>query len=366
MGADGPLPCTPAGIVELLRANDVPVEGKHVVVIGRGLTIGRPLALLLAMQAPGCNAAVTVVHTGVEDLAGLVRQGDVVVAAAGRAGLVTAGHGQARGRGGRGRHLVGGQEAPVRRRRVGGRGGRLDHPADRRGRADDPGHAAAQRRAGRRAGVMSGAARARDRPAAVGQLHRPRRRRHPQGQAHRGAPGKRLSYQRHARRSEHWFIVRGTALVTLDGDGQVVGDSSTSRWDRPPDRERSAPMVFVEVQHGEYFGEDDIVRLEDDSADRHVRRRSHPARDGHRRPAVERGPTATGRPVLPPPGGRPPRRGTDHHHRAATTTTTVRRPPRHRADHHADRAHHDDRPPTDHDHAPPPRRTTSSQHPVGR
>jgi methylenetetrahydrofolate dehydrogenase (NADP+)/methenyltetrahydrofolate cyclohydrolase len=90
MGAGGPLPCTPAGIVELLHANDVPVEGKHVVVIGRGLTIGRPLALLLAMKRPGCNAAVTVVHTGVDDLAGLVRQGDVVVAAAGRAGLVTA------------------------------------------------------------------------------------------------------------------------------------------------------------------------------------------------------------------------------------------------------------------------------------
>ncbi len=89
MGAPGPLPCTPAGIVDLLHAYDVPVESRHVVVIGRGLTIGRPLALLLAMKRPGCNAAVTVVHTGVEDLAGLVRQGDVVVAAAGRAGLVT-------------------------------------------------------------------------------------------------------------------------------------------------------------------------------------------------------------------------------------------------------------------------------------
>jgi methylenetetrahydrofolate dehydrogenase (NADP+)/methenyltetrahydrofolate cyclohydrolase len=89
MGAPGALPCTPAGIVELLYANDVPVEGKHVVVIGRGLTIGRPLALLLAMKRTGCNAAVTVVHTGVKDMAELVRQGDVVVAAAGRAGLVT-------------------------------------------------------------------------------------------------------------------------------------------------------------------------------------------------------------------------------------------------------------------------------------
>jgi methylenetetrahydrofolate dehydrogenase (NADP+)/methenyltetrahydrofolate cyclohydrolase len=83
------LPCTPAGIVELLAAYSVPVEGRHAVVIGRGLTIGRPLALLLASKRPGCNAAVTVVHTGVKDLAGIVATGDVVVAAAGRAGLVT-------------------------------------------------------------------------------------------------------------------------------------------------------------------------------------------------------------------------------------------------------------------------------------
>jgi methylenetetrahydrofolate dehydrogenase (NADP+) / methenyltetrahydrofolate cyclohydrolase len=89
MGAPGPLPCTPAGIVDLLAAYDVPVEGRHVVIIGRGLTIGRPLSLLLASKRPGCNAAVTVVHTGVKDLADLVRTGDVVVAAAGRAGLVT-------------------------------------------------------------------------------------------------------------------------------------------------------------------------------------------------------------------------------------------------------------------------------------
>lgn len=89
MGAPGPISCTPAGIVELLHAYDVPVEGRHVVVIGRGLTIGRPLALLLAMKRPGCNAAVTVVHTGVEDFAGIVATADVVVAAAGHAGLVT-------------------------------------------------------------------------------------------------------------------------------------------------------------------------------------------------------------------------------------------------------------------------------------
>jgi methylenetetrahydrofolate dehydrogenase (NADP+) / methenyltetrahydrofolate cyclohydrolase len=89
MGRPGPLPCTPSGIVELLAANEVPVEGRHVVIIGRGLTIGRPLALLLALKRPHCNAAVTVVHTGVADLGSYVRSGDVVVAAAGSPGIVT-------------------------------------------------------------------------------------------------------------------------------------------------------------------------------------------------------------------------------------------------------------------------------------
>ena len=89
MGTPGPLPCTPAGIVELLAANSVPVEGKHVVIIGRGLTIGRPLSLLLAMKRSGCNAAVTVVHTGVDDMGALTRTADVLVAAAGVDGLVT-------------------------------------------------------------------------------------------------------------------------------------------------------------------------------------------------------------------------------------------------------------------------------------
>jgi len=90
MGAPGPLPCTPAGIVELLHAYDVPVSGRHVVIVGRGLTIGRPLALLMALKRPGLNAAVTVVHTGVANLGDYVRQGDIVVAAAGVANLVTA------------------------------------------------------------------------------------------------------------------------------------------------------------------------------------------------------------------------------------------------------------------------------------
>ena len=83
MGAPGPLPCTPAGIVELLREYQVPVEGKHVVIVGRGLTIGRPLALLLALKRPGCNAAVSVVHTGVKNLRDYTLQADVLVAAAG-------------------------------------------------------------------------------------------------------------------------------------------------------------------------------------------------------------------------------------------------------------------------------------------
>ena len=89
MGKPGPLPCTPAGIVELLAAYDVPVEGRHVVIVGRGLTIGRPLALLLALRRPHCNAAVTVVHTGVPDIGSYLRTADVIVAAAGSAGLVT-------------------------------------------------------------------------------------------------------------------------------------------------------------------------------------------------------------------------------------------------------------------------------------
>ncbi len=88
MGADGPVPCTPAGIQALLVANGVAIEGRHVVIIGRGLTIGRPLALLLALKRPHANAAVTVVHTGVPDLGDHTRRADILVAAAGRAGLV--------------------------------------------------------------------------------------------------------------------------------------------------------------------------------------------------------------------------------------------------------------------------------------
>jgi len=89
-GAAGPVPCTPAGIQELLVRHGVAIEGRHVVIIGRGLTIGRPLANLLALKRAHANAAVTVVHTGVSDLASYVRPADIVVAAAGSPGLVKA------------------------------------------------------------------------------------------------------------------------------------------------------------------------------------------------------------------------------------------------------------------------------------
>jgi methylenetetrahydrofolate dehydrogenase (NADP+) / methenyltetrahydrofolate cyclohydrolase len=90
MGVDGPLPCTPVGIQRLLVHHGVEIEGRAVVIIGRGLTIGRPLANLLSLKRPHANAAVTVVHTGVPDLADHVRRADIVVAAAGSPGLVTA------------------------------------------------------------------------------------------------------------------------------------------------------------------------------------------------------------------------------------------------------------------------------------
>jgi methylenetetrahydrofolate dehydrogenase (NADP+)/methenyltetrahydrofolate cyclohydrolase len=92
MGSSGPRPCTPVGIVELLAAHGVELRGRHVVIVGRGLTIGRPLANLLTLKEPDLNAAVTVVHTGVADLAAHTRRADVLVAAAGSPGLITAHH----------------------------------------------------------------------------------------------------------------------------------------------------------------------------------------------------------------------------------------------------------------------------------
>lgn len=89
MGRSGPVACTPQGILRMLMHYEVPVEGKELVVIGRGLTIGRPLALLMALKRVGANAAVTVVHSGVPNLADYVRRADIVVSAAGSPGLVT-------------------------------------------------------------------------------------------------------------------------------------------------------------------------------------------------------------------------------------------------------------------------------------
>lgn len=90
MGERAPLPCTPNGILQLLADNGVEVAGQHLVIVGRGLTIGRPLALLAALKRPDANAAVTVVHTGVADLGAYTRQADVIVAAAGSPGVITA------------------------------------------------------------------------------------------------------------------------------------------------------------------------------------------------------------------------------------------------------------------------------------
>jgi methylenetetrahydrofolate dehydrogenase (NADP+) / methenyltetrahydrofolate cyclohydrolase len=88
LGHEAPLPCTPYGIVELLRRHDVEIAGAEVVVIGRGVTVGRPMGLLLTRRSE--NATVTLCHTGTRDLAAHVRGADIVVAAAGVPGIVTA------------------------------------------------------------------------------------------------------------------------------------------------------------------------------------------------------------------------------------------------------------------------------------
>lgn len=87
MNEPAPLPCTPVGVVELLRRYDVPLAGAEVVVVGRGLTVGRPLGLILTRRSE--NATVTLCHTGTRDLAAHTRAADVVVAAAGVPDLIT-------------------------------------------------------------------------------------------------------------------------------------------------------------------------------------------------------------------------------------------------------------------------------------
>ena len=88
LGTPAPLPCTPRGIVHLLRRFDVPIAGAHVVVIGRGVTVGRPIGLLLTRRSE--NATVTLCHTGTRNLAELSRQADIIVAGAGVPYIVTA------------------------------------------------------------------------------------------------------------------------------------------------------------------------------------------------------------------------------------------------------------------------------------
>ncbi|MEI2810653.1 MAG: bifunctional methylenetetrahydrofolate dehydrogenase/methenyltetrahydrofolate cyclohydrolase [Nocardioides sp.] len=87
LGNEAPLPCTPYGIVELLRRHDVPIAGADVVVVGRGVTVGRPLGLLLTRRSE--NATVTLCHTGTRDLARYTEKADIVVAAAGVPHLIT-------------------------------------------------------------------------------------------------------------------------------------------------------------------------------------------------------------------------------------------------------------------------------------
>lgn len=88
LNAPGALPCTPRGIVELLREYDVEINGAEVCIVGRGVTVGRPLGLLLTRRSE--NATVTLCHTGTRDLATHTSNADIVVAAAGVAGLITA------------------------------------------------------------------------------------------------------------------------------------------------------------------------------------------------------------------------------------------------------------------------------------
>jgi methylenetetrahydrofolate dehydrogenase (NADP+)/methenyltetrahydrofolate cyclohydrolase len=87
LGKPAPLPCTPMGCIELLRRHDVQINGANVVVIGRGLTVGRPLGLILTRKSE--NATVTLCHTGTKDLGAEVRRADIVIAAAGVPGIVT-------------------------------------------------------------------------------------------------------------------------------------------------------------------------------------------------------------------------------------------------------------------------------------
>lgn len=88
LGIDAPLPCTPRGIVELLRRYEVNLDGAQVVIVGRGVTVGRPLGLLLTRRSE--NSTVTLCHTGTKDLASELKRADIIVAAAGVPAIVSA------------------------------------------------------------------------------------------------------------------------------------------------------------------------------------------------------------------------------------------------------------------------------------
>ncbi|MET0729010.1 MAG: tetrahydrofolate dehydrogenase/cyclohydrolase catalytic domain-containing protein [Acidimicrobiales bacterium] len=92
LGMPGPVSCTPAGIEALLAHYEIPVAGRHVCILGRGTTLGRPLALLLSQKRPTANAAVTVVHTGVPDWPEYTKRADIVIAAAGVPGILRPEH----------------------------------------------------------------------------------------------------------------------------------------------------------------------------------------------------------------------------------------------------------------------------------
>lgn len=88
MGNPDFLPCTPEAVFEILKRENIEVEGKHVVIVGRSSVVGKPLALILLLKMPHANATVTVCHSRTKDLASYTRKGDIVVAAAGAARLV--------------------------------------------------------------------------------------------------------------------------------------------------------------------------------------------------------------------------------------------------------------------------------------
>ena len=92
IGADGFIPCTPAGILELLKRYGIDTTGKHAVVIGRSNIVGKPIAMLLAQKRPQGNATVTMCHTGTRDLASFTKQADIIIAAVGVPRLITADH----------------------------------------------------------------------------------------------------------------------------------------------------------------------------------------------------------------------------------------------------------------------------------